>query len=76
MTAFPPARWDSTSCVSSLQEGFAPPEDEDVDEGAQGDQEEFWTLPSRSHHLHPARALPPLRRSSLTSFNPPDLDFS
>lgn len=24
-----------------LQEGFAPPDDEDVDEGAQGDQEEF-----------------------------------
>lgn len=31
----------STSSVSSLQEGFAPPEDDDVDEGAQGDQEEF-----------------------------------
>lgn len=25
-----------------LQEGFAPPEDEEVDEGAQGEQEEFW----------------------------------
>lgn len=24
-----------------LQEGFAPPEDEEIDEGAQGDQEEF-----------------------------------
>lgn len=24
-----------------LQEGFAPPEDDEIDEGAQGDQEEF-----------------------------------
>lgn len=27
-----------------LQDGFAPPEDEEIDEGAQGDQEEFWSL--------------------------------
>lgn len=28
-----------------LQEGFAPPEDDEIDEGARGDQEEFWTPP-------------------------------
>lgn len=28
-----------------LQEGFAPPEDDEIDEGARGDQDEFWAPP-------------------------------
>lgn len=30
-----------TSGVLSWQEGFAPPDDEELEEGARGDQEEF-----------------------------------
>lgn len=26
-----------------FQEGFAPPDDDEIDEAAQGDQDEFWT---------------------------------
>lgn len=37
---------------SLQQDGFAPPEDEEID-GARGDQEEFWTPPRHLHQFVP-----------------------
>lgn len=42
-----------------LQEGFAAPEDEDIDEQAHLDQDEYWTLPSLPFSPPPPFSCPP-----------------